>query len=314
MSAYKKLNKQDAYITTYVAHKTWNIRQEDFESYGITEHRATDLYLNSLQQLYYPPKEGGLVSSHSIDTYQQTTLNFPESRNLATGSYILSIPRSLYGTAIVPNSVEIERYIDFYVDENYWEGYTREIRRRATPIKDDSEGNLFIPADLNFGTYDEPYEWKIGYSELLGDATPRLDAGDVIYTHGMIILTNKYLFDIENDVPRVVRVSFKSTHPIYTHNYHCRVKDYEFNFTHNPSATLQSTKVTYDNNGDIYNSTAQVNTGELNTSIAVPEFQPYITTIGLYNDANELIAVGKLSQPVPKSANTDMTFIVKIDI
>jgi len=42
-------------------------------------------------------------------------------------------------------------------------------------------------------------------------------------------------------------------------------------------------------------------------------FQPYVTTIGLYNDANELVAVGKLAQPVPKSRYTDMTFVVKFD-
>jgi hypothetical protein len=43
-------------------------------------------------------------------------------------------------------------------------------------------------------------------------------------------------------------------------------------------------------------------------------FQPYITTVGLYNDSNELIAVGKLAQPVPKSKYMDMNFVVKLDI
>lgn len=43
-------------------------------------------------------------------------------------------------------------------------------------------------------------------------------------------------------------------------------------------------------------------------------FEPYITTVGLYNDANELLAVAKLGQPIPKSNKTDMTVVVKIDI
>ena len=40
----------------------------------------------------------------------------------------------------------------------------------------------------------------------------------------------------------------------------------------------------------------------------------YITTIGLYNDANELVAVAKMGQPLPKSADTDMSMVVKLDV
>jgi len=36
--------------------------------------------------------------------------------------------------------------------------------------------------------------------------------------------------------------------------------------------------------------------------------------VGLYNDANELIAVAKMAKPIPKSANTEMTIVIKIDI
>ena len=54
--------------------------------------------------------------------------------------------------------------------------------------------------------------------------------------------------------------------------------------------------------------------GDRNKNVTGGAFQPYKTTEGLYNDANQLIAVGKMSQPVPKPANTEMTIIVKIDI
>jgi hypothetical protein len=43
------------------------------------------------------------------------------------------------------------------------------------------------------------------------------------------------------------------------------------------------------------------------------EFSPYVTTVGLYNDANDLLAVAKMSSPTPISPNTDMTFLVKFD-
>jgi hypothetical protein len=39
----------------------------------------------------------------------------------------------------------------------------------------------------------------------------------------------------------------------------------------------------------------------------------YITTIGLYNDANELLAVAKLSKPLQKSFNSEVSITVKLE-
>ena len=40
---------------------------------------------------------------------------------------------------------------------------------------------------------------------------------------------------------------------------------------------------------------------------------PYITQIGLYNDNMQMLAVGKLSQPIQKRDDVDMNFIVRWD-
>jgi len=53
--------------------------------------------------------------------------------------------------------------------------------------------------------------------------------------------------------------------------------------------------------------------GVLAENVAVESFAPYVTTVGLYNAANQLLAVGKLSQPYPIPSNTDITFVVKYD-
>ena len=42
-------------------------------------------------------------------------------------------------------------------------------------------------------------------------------------------------------------------------------------------------------------------------------FQPYVTTVGLYNEANELLVVGKLAQPIRTSQETDTTFVLRWD-
>ena len=42
-------------------------------------------------------------------------------------------------------------------------------------------------------------------------------------------------------------------------------------------------------------------------------FDPYVTTVGLYNNDQELLAVGKMAQPLPTSRTTDTTILVNID-
>ena len=43
-------------------------------------------------------------------------------------------------------------------------------------------------------------------------------------------------------------------------------------------------------------------------------FAPYITCIGLYNDFGQLLAIGKLAQPIRKRDDVDMNFLIRIDL
>lgn len=279
MGAYKKLNKQDAYITTYVAHKQWTVIPSQFSNYGITVTQADDNDTSSLKQLYYPSKspDSGNVISHSFDYYEQTTLYNSQYRNLPGELYtakIISIPRALYGTSIQPGKVSIS-----------WKGEIDFFKTTGT-IVDDGEGGLYY-----LGT------------------SPRVYVGDIIYPHGIAIITQG-----EYTAVNITQIAFKSSQPIYTYNYHCKVRESEYNYTYNPSALSGSLKKIYDNEGNVYSTTGSVSDGVLKSNVTGSSFQPYITTVGLYNDANELIAVGKMGQPVPKPANTEMTIVVKIDI
>lgn len=297
MSAYKKLNKQDAYITTYTAHKTWAVTGSELSVYGIEVLQATGSYLNSLQQLYYPNRISGSIVTHSFDYYNQTTLEYPNARTLTTGSNIYSIPRDLFGVNIRPASFQITLTNiskEAYVSGGYWtssyEANLVDPTVGSIKIKDDGEGNMY-----------------------LSGSSPIQYLGDIIYPHGLAVLTNT-TYDYLADSVTVDSITWQTSHPIFTHNYHCKLRESEYNFTYNPSATTSSVVTTYDNEGAIYNISQSVSKGILQDNVTGSAFQPYITTVGLYNDANELIAVGKMSQPVPKSANTEMTIIVKIDI
>ena len=44
------------------------------------------------------------------------------------------------------------------------------------------------------------------------------------------------------------------------------------------------------------------------------EFRPYITTIGLYNDAGELLVVGRTAKPIKNDDKTAMSFVVRFDV
>ncbi len=53
--------------------------------------------------------------------------------------------------------------------------------------------------------------------------------------------------------------------------------------------------------------------GTLIDAVTGSDFRPYTTTVGLYNETNELLVVGKLATPYPIPSNTDITFIIKWD-
>ncbi len=72
-----------------------------------------------------------------------------------------------------------------------------------------------------------------------------------------------------------------------------RVKNSEFNYSSNPSYI--------DTNGNLNNTTM------------ADSPTAYITTVGLYNDDNNLLAVAKLSQPLKKDFTTETLIRVKLD-
>lgn len=93
-----------------------------------------------------------------------------------------------------------------------------------------------------------------------------------------------------------VNIKWNSTLTLYENEVLCRINEEEFNFTLNPSILKDS------ENGQlpkefIYND----------------EFGPYITTIGLYNENAELLAIGKLGGPIKKRSNVDLNIIVRFD-
>lgn len=117
-------------------------------------------------------------------------------------------------------------------------------------------------------------------------------------------------------------VKFKNNHVVYETFIKCTVKDYEFNTSYNPTLLSGSqgilTPYSSSVNGSTVYVTSQDNYGILKDfatgSLSGSEFSPYVSTVGLYNDAQELLAVAKMAAPIPLSPDTDQTFLVKWDL
>lgn len=55
-------------------------------------------------------------------------------------------------------------------------------------------------------------------------------------------------------------------------------------------------------------------TDTYNNFVTHSEFRPYVTQIGLYNDKNELLALGKLGRPIKLDDQYDTSFVVRFDV
>jgi len=123
--------------------------------------------------------------------------------------------------------------------------------------------------------------------------------GNVFYQNGFVTITHpNYISALDTTGDGIINtLQFQGSHLIYENEYQCTVDEHEFNDTLNISARKIKSKDS--------DELADFATGSL--------FRPYVTTIGLYNENNELLVVGKLGQPIRTSNETDTTFIVRWD-
>jgi len=100
--------------------------------------------------------------------------------------------------------------------------------------------------------------------------------------------------DICNGVRRHIKnIQFNNTTELNSTIYFCRANNNEFNYSSNPSFTSASQIVVKNNPND--------------PSVV------YATSVGLYSADNQLLAVGKLSEPLKKTSDTEFVLRVRLD-
>ena len=86
----------------------------------------------------------------------------------------------------------------------------------------------------------------------------------------------------------------RNSEKITSTHYFVRIKNAEYNFSNNPSYTTGSV-------------------GQVAQSTFIGDPKTYITTVGMYNNNQQLLAVAKLSKPLLKSFQREALIRVKLD-
>jgi hypothetical protein len=196
-------------------------------------------------------------------------------RNLSNEFAVISIPQIYYGEGVKVGSVRLE---------------------------DEQTGNI----------YEDD-----GYSNLIDSGSNV--AGNIFYDRGLIVLTRDI---VSGSVLSQFTLNFRSTKTIYENEILLSVLESEFNVSQNPTA------VDYDADGKfgkikLHSIQSNVNPnvfsgfGEYDYSSSLDTtgsyLAPYVTTIGLYDDDLNMVAVAKLPQPIKSMPDYPLNFIVRFD-
>jgi hypothetical protein len=328
MSAFKQFLSTDVTVVPFVVNKSFSFEgTESFNNNGIERLYGADVVFGS-----------------SGDT--QFTSNFSQS---ISSSLIYNSFKQLYYTNYIPNPISGSPYItDFnnnvVEDDSLTNIYSRFYNYEQTSLFQTNSNstytsntnysyNRYFPFGLSsnvtpglsipkslFGDYINPntFYFKIttedgsSYEEIRDDGNGILiqtdgsptdylnkSVGIINYSHGTIVfplgddVISSYI--IGPDSTNNITCSFQSSRTIFETQYKCTIRPDEFNFSLNPSLISGST------DGTVYN------------FVTSSYFSPYVTTVGLYNEAQELLMVAKLSKPLPTSATTDTTILINID-
>ena len=237
----------------------------------------------------------------------------PYTRQLRDTANVLSIPQELFGENIKPSSVKI-------VDDS---------TSKTITLRDDGRGNI----------YDVAFSASYARREPNTNTMSGSVVGNVFYNDGIIVFTDTGSYDTISSGTGTdgFTIEFDSTQTIYERSYFCSIEENKFTHTTNKSLKVgQSGSVSFSGSAytdDIYknsiydeypydltgfstssykNSKYEIGT-ELIGEATHSHFATYVTTIGLYNNSNELLAIGKTAKPIKNDKDMALSFVVRFD-
>lgn len=231
-----------------------------------------------------------LFYSSSAYFYSGSILGTSSLAGLPDESYVLSVGQQFYGDRIKPGSFEL----------------TTEVP--TVSIQDDDLGNLYVNQS---GTI--TYIGNIFYDK--GVAVIKHDTSSMttsISQNGLKLVDNSRLYvDYESDVK------------LYRHEVYVKLSPEDFNFslfnptvlnTYQPSGSVSASMFTSSMQQEgVKTVNGTTDTYNLYHLMINGVIKPYVTSVGLYNERYELLAVAKFSEPIQRTFNTDQIFIIRFD-
>jgi hypothetical protein len=310
MSVFKPFITSDVIVSPFEVNKSFTFFTEYFTNsdVGIERYYGTNVTASLWVSGSNPTGQ---------NTTQDTVLIYRSIRELYYSNYISGSDGSPAGTASfnMDGTITGPTYTPNYYNYLY---DTLPANRFIPTGSGDQIGVVSIPSNL-FGEYIKPGSVKMLSTVqpvyLIDDGNGSLTSGsidpngnyvssdvkygDIIYEHGIITITYdpSNLIDLFINTDNGYNIYFDSTLTIFETQYKCTIRENEFNFSTNPTQISGSS-----NSGVLYDFA----TGSF--------FTPYATTVGLYDNNYNLLAVAKLAQPLPLSAVTDTSILVNLDL
>jgi hypothetical protein len=132
------------------------------------------------------------------------------------------------------------------------------------------------------------YAWFAGLKVEQTNPAQNLLSGDGLINQGLRIVSGTY-----------VDINFSSSVTLYENIFRAKIQPNDFLHAFN--------------NPSVYSSISG-STSKPKDLMVSGTLEPYVTTIGFYNDNNELLVVGKPSVPIKRTRDLTQTFIVKFDV
>lgn len=240
-----------------------------------------------------------------VNGTEETNLNF--AGTTVESIYAISIERARYKEKLLPGSLTLtltngSETVKLTDDSNYASTVTFGDSGREFNIISGSAGTRYTGAGTD-GTY--------GYSNgsgSFGKFLPDIgtiilngDALDLTQTNGGITLATSTgigtdgvnIEKLHNTIGTGASFILRSEETISSNYVFIRARNSEFNYSTNPSNITGS--------------------GELRHNVMIDSPQAYVTSVGLYNDNNDLLGIAKLSRPLLKDFTKESLIRVKLD-
>jgi hypothetical protein len=295
MAVFKTLNSQDIIISPLEVNKSFYYEGDialTASNVGIDRYLGTNGNFLTNKSL-----TGQITSSYQVAVYNSIKQLY--YTNYISGNYgdvsNAIIPDFNPDGTITPPSGSSQTYNTLYYNYNS----TTLNPQKIFPTG--SIGVISIPSKL-YGNNIKPnsFRYICSSGSYYDDGNGRLKSGsdyvgNIVYEHGLVILTSNNVNTILNFVTSSnVTCSFSSSYIIHETQYKCSMGADEFNYSLNPSISSGSE-------------------GDLLGFVTGSYFSPYVTTVGLYDESYNLLAVAKLAKPLSTSLTTDTTILINLD-